>query len=93
MCMRPAVGMDAPLASNPNHCADCCCARSWKALGFTAYTGLSIPEHIEQMRKALEHIAAGRGPFSVDQLTFASNVIETMKTTAQKALAGTYEPE
>lgn len=44
-----------------NHCTDCCCARSWKALGITRYTGLSIPEHIEKMRKALEQIAAGDG--------------------------------
>jgi hypothetical protein len=35
------------------HCRDCCCARSWKALGITEYTGKSIPEHIEQMRSAL----------------------------------------
>jgi len=33
-----------------NHCRDCCCARSWKALGITKYTGLSIPEHIENLR-------------------------------------------
>jgi hypothetical protein len=28
------------------HCSDCCCARSWKALGISEYTGKSIPEHI-----------------------------------------------
>jgi hypothetical protein len=32
------------------HCKDCCCARSWKALGITEYTGKSIPEHIEALR-------------------------------------------
>lgn len=32
------------------HCHDCCCARSWKALGVTEYTGKSIPEHIEELR-------------------------------------------
>jgi hypothetical protein len=31
------------------HCHDCCCAQSWIALGVTEYTGLSIPEHIEQL--------------------------------------------
>ena len=31
------------------HCKDCCCARSWKALGVTTYTGMSIVEHIEQL--------------------------------------------
>jgi len=40
------------------HCQDCCCARSWKALGINEYTGLSIPEHIERLREdndALRH--------------------------------------
>ena len=32
-----------------SHCKDCCCARSWEALGITEYTGLSIPEHIERL--------------------------------------------
>lgn len=32
------------------HCKDCCCARSWKALGITTYTGRSIPEEIERLR-------------------------------------------
>lgn len=37
-----------------DHCKDCCCARAWKALGITEYTGLSIPEHIELLRTQLE---------------------------------------
>ena len=38
----------APTQAAPgdNHCVDCCCARSWTALGVTAYDGKSIPEHI-----------------------------------------------
>lgn len=32
------------------HCKDCCCARSWKALGITEFTGKSIPEHIEELQ-------------------------------------------
>ena len=35
------------------HCKDCCCARSWKALGITEYTGRAIPEHIESLRARL----------------------------------------
>ena len=31
------------------HCKDCCCARSWKALGVTTYTGMTIVEHIKQL--------------------------------------------
>ena len=30
-----------------NHCEDCCCAKSWEALGIDTYTGRSIPEEIE----------------------------------------------
>jgi len=33
-----------------NHCKDCCCARSWEALGITVYTGKSIPEHIVELQ-------------------------------------------
>lgn len=40
--------------TNSSHCVDCCCAQSWKALGVTKYTGLSIPEHIERLRAALK---------------------------------------
>ena len=38
-----------------NHCVDCCCARSWTALGVSEYDGKSIPEHITILR---ERIAA-----------------------------------
>jgi hypothetical protein len=34
------------------HCRDCCCARSWEALGIKSYTGRSIPEEIGQLRAA-----------------------------------------
>lgn len=48
---------------NNEHCNDCCCARSWKALGITEYTGLSIPEHIQQLRGlialACRHVDTG----------------------------------
>jgi len=33
-----------------HHCKDCCCARSWEALGISEYTGKSIPEHIAALR-------------------------------------------
>jgi hypothetical protein len=36
------------------HCQDCCCARSWTALGITEYTGKTIPEHIAKLREELE---------------------------------------
>ena len=37
-----------------DHCTDCCCARSWEALGISEYTGKSIPEHITELRTALQ---------------------------------------
>lgn len=40
-----------------NHCKDCCCARSWEALGITAYTGMSIPEHIEELKQTAARVA------------------------------------
>lgn len=47
-----------------NHCDDCCCAQSWKALSITEYTGKSIPEHIAELihklqvaKEALERIS------------------------------------
>jgi hypothetical protein len=33
------------------HCADCCCARSWEALGISEYTGKSIPEEITHLQE------------------------------------------
>jgi uncharacterized protein YvpB len=36
-----------------NHCADCCYAQSWKALGITEYTGKSIPELIQILQQRL----------------------------------------
>lgn len=32
-----------------NHCLDCCCARAWKSLGVTKYTGKAIYEHIDKL--------------------------------------------
>jgi hypothetical protein len=43
------------------HCKDCCCARSWEALGITTYTGMDIPDHIralaEESREKTSQIA------------------------------------
>lgn len=45
-----------PVGEPVNHCKDCCCARSWEALGITAHTGLSIPEHIRMLREENERL-------------------------------------
>lgn len=50
-------------AERSAHCKDCCCARSWEALGVNSYTGMSIVEHIEQLRAkiaAAEKVAGER---------------------------------
>ena len=44
---------NAAVVQEKEHCKDCCCARSWKALGITQYTGKSIPEHIDALRTQL----------------------------------------
>ena len=38
------------------HCKDCCCARSWKALGIAEYTGKSIPEHIADKNAQIDRM-------------------------------------
>ena len=50
------------------HCADCCCDKSWKALGITEYTGKSIPEHIAELRQQ-----AAAGQIAVDAMEKFSN--------------------
>lgn len=42
------------------HCKDCCCARSWRALGVSEYTGKSIPEHIAELKDRAERAEAER---------------------------------
>jgi hypothetical protein len=63
-----------------NHCKDCCCARSWEAIGVTTYTGMSIVEHIEQLvtqRDALhaQAVALAKALMKIDHALFpcASN--------------------
>ena len=41
-----------------NHCIDCCCARSWEALGIKEYTGKSIPEEITQLKERIKELEA-----------------------------------
>lgn len=43
--------------------------------------------YVQMLVAALETISEGRGPFSTDQLTFATNVIEDMRRIAREALA------
>jgi len=63
MCLSEASRKDAggarPASDVVNHCVDCCCARSWSALGVTEYDGKSIPEHITRLRDS-EALARGK---------------------------------
>ena len=56
--LRDAGGA-RPTSDVVNHCVDCCCARSWSALGVTEYDGKSIPEHITRLRDS-EALARGK---------------------------------
>ena len=58
IAMRDAAALLRSEPVGDNHCKDCCCARSWEALGITAYTGRSIPEHIEALREENERLRA-----------------------------------
>lgn len=49
-------------------------------------------KRIEELRAALERIAAGEGTFSRDNYQFACNVIEESKTIAREALCGADQP-
>lgn len=62
-------------------------------LDFIARARTLVPELaavVSGQRRALALIAEGRGPFSRDPLTHASNVIESQIAVATRALAGTY---
>ena len=37
--------------NNISHCKDCCCAKALEALEIKEYDGLSIPEHIEKLKR------------------------------------------
>lgn len=37
------------VSRDEEHCKDCCCARSWNALGGQTIPGGSIPQHIEEL--------------------------------------------
>jgi hypothetical protein len=68
-----AVGCDRE-PFTPDH-ANCVCRLTNEAAN-----------EIERLLAALTEISEGRGPFSQDQLTFATNTIESMKQLALDAL-------
>ncbi len=45
-----------------------------------------LKAEVERLREALDEIAKGEGPYSIDPITHASNCIEAMKAIANKAL-------
>lgn len=60
-----ASEVDAALAE-AQHCKDCCCARSWEALGIQSHTGRSIVEHIEMLRQQLATVTQERDDWHRD---------------------------
>jgi len=55
-------GLAEAAINSMHHCKDCCCARAWAALGITEYTGKSISEHIEELRKRVADDEEERWP-------------------------------
>ncbi len=57
-----------------NHCVDCCCAQSWKALGITQYTGKSIPEHIAALAASHEKLVQALKAFKDHESSIAPDM-------------------
>ena len=55
---RAADRLEVMHKATDEHCKDCCCARSWRALGVTMHTGRSIPEHIDLLRAERDALVA-----------------------------------
>ena len=53
---RLATRLNDEAKAEKEHCKDCCCARSWRALGISEYTGKSIPDHISELRAENERL-------------------------------------
>jgi len=80
-----ALGRPAELAAA--HCKDCCCAKSWEALGITEYTGRSIPEEITELRGALRESLEQieRGDMGLPGSTFRNRLLERMRRALRRA--------
>ena len=71
-----------------SHCVDCCCARSWDALGVSEYDGKSIPEHITALRAeryALREVVAAAD-------AIAQSMSEGLRRLQSGALAALWSP-
>ena len=60
------------------HCEDCCCARSWKALGITEYTGKSIPEHITELQSENERLREEKKELGIMHDKYVKRVTKMM---------------
>ncbi len=65
-----------------NHCKDCCCARSWKALGSPKYDARDISEHIASLRAkvgrvelAIQSVCDEYGEHGLVKLSFAAQLV------------------
>lgn len=58
--------------NDENHCRDCCCAKSWEALGIEHYDGKSIPEHIEALRARVTELESQRAAIIENAVTLAT---------------------
>lgn len=76
-----------------DHCKDCCCAQSWKALGITSYTGKSIPEHIRELAEQRKELLEALKEWVLPQITrmalmhTADTDLEFVRMVITKAIA------
>lgn len=58
-----------------------------------ADTAPALSKRVEELERALQEIAKGEGAFNRDPLKHAENVIEHMRSVAERALLSPAEPE
>ena len=76
------VGIEESFEKWHSNCKNCS-HKKWERIAW-----LAACADVDRYREALEEISLGKGAFSQDQLTHATNTIEDMKALAQAALAG-----
>lgn len=62
------------------HCVDCCCAKSWKALGISEYTGKHIAEHIEELKRKADLAQSLADALEIARDLLAQELYENGKT-------------
>lgn len=86
------AGFGGRIIDSAEHCKDCCCARSWKALGISRYTGKSIPEHITELKSRADRVPIEPGWVTVPKKPTMKTLMRMVDTYAEpKTNAPMYE--